>query len=205
VSVSSKEDLQNIAAVSFSLKGTYKETTTGKLLTAGKKYIVKLEKGELRLYEGSEMITKGKTLYVKPAAVTVSHLKTLNGKVKRTYLGTMKFTVEGSTYIRPVNIIPVEVYVRGIVPGEMNSSFHMHALRAQVIAARTYVMYALNLKRPVSDTVAFQRYVGNHRGYNDSYKAAYETRGKELTYKVKTIETLFSASNGGFTETNVGA
>jgi stage II sporulation protein D len=205
VSVLLKEDIQNVSAISFSVKGTFKESYSNKTLTAGKKYTVKKVSGELRLYDGSKLILKGKTLSLRPTSVSVSNLTTLYGKVERTYLGTMKFTIENSTYIRPVNIIPIEEYVKGVVPGEMNSSYHMHALRAQAIAARSYVTYALSKKRSINDTASFQRYVGYHKGYNDSIKAAFETRGKVLTYKGQTIEALYSASNGGFTETNVGA
>ncbi|WNB92514.1 SpoIID/LytB domain-containing protein [Bacillus sp. NEB1478] len=205
VSVLLKEDIQNVSSLSFISKGSFKESVSGRTLTSDKKYTVKLLKGELHLYDGSKFITKGKELTVQPSSVSISHVTTLLGKVERTYLGTMKFSIEAATYIRPINILPVEEYVKGVVPGEMGSAFKLHALRAQAIAARTYVMYALSLKRSVNDTASFQRYVGYSKYYNDSIKAAYETRGKVLTYNGKLIESLFSSSNGGFTETNVGA
>lgn len=208
VTVSLKQDIQNVTTLQFSLKGTYKETVSGKSLYAGKKYTVKMANDDLLLYDGSTLITKGKELAVVPTEVKISHLITLFGNAERSYLGTMNFTIEDSKYIRPLNSLPVEEYVKGVVPAEMNSSYHIHALRAQAIAARTYVLFALskNLNnKDIDDTPSFQRYAGYSMQYNDSIKAAYETRGKVLTYNGAFIEALYSASNGGFTETNVGA
>ena len=36
--------------------------------------------------------------------------------------------------------IPFEEYVKGVLAGEMPSSFHIEALKAQAVAARTYVL-----------------------------------------------------------------
>src|SRR5690554_789037 len=37
-----------------------------------------------------------------------------------------------------VEKIPIEEYVKGVVAAEMPGSFHMEALKAQAVAARTY-------------------------------------------------------------------
>ncbi|MBD2104770.1 SpoIID/LytB domain-containing protein [Leptolyngbya sp. FACHB-261] len=39
-----------------------------------------------------------------------------------------------------INILPVEEYLRGVVPNEMPASWHMDALQAQAVAARTYAL-----------------------------------------------------------------
>ena len=40
-----------------------------------------------------------------------------------------------------VNQVDVEDYVAGVVTGEINTSWHPEALKAQSVAARTYVLY----------------------------------------------------------------
>lgn len=203
VSVSLIEDVKNVSTLTFSVKGSFKETFSGESLLAGKTYTVKVESGLLGLYDGSKLITRRADLSLKPASVSPSHLTTLNGKVKRSYLGTMNFKVEGQ-YVQPVNIVPVEEYVQGVLPGELYGSYHIHTMRSQAIIARTFVTHWLG-KRAINDTTSFQRYVGYSTEYNDFIKAAYETKGKVLNYNGKTIDAVYSASNGGYSETNTGA
>jgi stage II sporulation protein D len=203
VSIFLKEDVKNLSTLTFSLKGSFKEAFSGKSLIAGKTYTVKVENDLLGLYDGSQLITKRSDLSLKPAGVSTNHLTTLNGKVKRSYLGTMNFKVE-DTFIRPVNVLPLEEYIQGVLPGEIYGSYHIHAMKAQAIAARTYATYWLD-RKPFDDTIAFHRYVGYSPQYHDFIKATYETKGKVLKYNGKTIDAVYSASNGGYSETNTGA
>jgi stage II sporulation protein D len=203
VSVLLKEDVKNLSTLTFSLKGSFKEAFSGKSLLAGKTYTVRVENDLLGLYDGSQLVTKRSELSLKPAGVSTSHLTTLNGKVKRTYLGTMNFKVE-DTFIRPVSVLPLEEYIQGVLPGEIYGSYHIHAMKAQAIAARTYATYWLG-RKTFDDTIAFHRYVGYSPQYHDFIKATYETKGKVLTYNGKTIDAVYSASNGGYSETNTGA
>jgi stage II sporulation protein D len=203
VSVFLKEDVKNLSTLTFSLKGSFKEEFTGKSLLAGKTYTVKVENDLIGLYDGSQLIIKRSDLSLKPAGVSPSHLTTLNGKVKRSYLGTMNFKVE-DTFIRPVNVLPLEEYIQGVLPGEIYGSYHIHAMKAQAIAARTYATHWLG-RKAIDDTIAFHRYVGYSPEYHDFIKATYETKGKVLTYNGKTIDAVYSASNGGYSETNTGA
>ncbi|MBN3554068.1 SpoIID/LytB domain-containing protein [Fictibacillus nanhaiensis] len=205
VSVSLNMYIQNATALSFLPKGTYKVTEGGKTLGSGKKYTVKVVKGELYLYNGSILVTKGRTLTVKPNVVASTHLLTLYGKKTLSYMGTMKFTVEGSKYIRPINSLPIEEYIKGVVPGEMDSSYHLQALKSQAIIARSYVMYKVSAKKNINDTPSYQHYTGYNKENNKTDKAIMETKGKVLTYQGKVVETLYNASNGGYTETNRGA
>jgi len=39
-----------------------------------------------------------------------------------------------------VNILPLEEYLRGVVPSEMPASWHLDALKAQAVAARSYAV-----------------------------------------------------------------
>ncbi|MBH0156599.1 SpoIID/LytB domain-containing protein [Fictibacillus sp. 5RED26] len=203
VAVSLIHDVDQRSSLNFSLKGSFKEVTSGKNLVAGKTYTVKVENGQLGIYDGSTLFTKQPSLSLQPAGISPSHLTTLNGKVNRSYMGTMNFKVEGK-YVRPVNIVPVEEYIQGVLPGELYRSYHIHTMRSQAIIARTYLTHWLG-KKTITDTTSFQRYVGYSMDYHNFIKAVIETKGKILTYNGKTIDAVYSSSNGGYSETNTGA
>ncbi len=204
ITVQLKHDVDKLSVLSFSVKGTFKEVTSGKSLVAGKTYTVKVESGQLGLYEGSTLITRRTELSIKPAGISPSHLITLNGKIKRSYMGTINLKVFDK-YVQPENVLPLEQYVEGVLPGEINGSYHMQAMKAQAIAARSYAKHALNSKRPLDDTINYHRYLGYDKQYHDLIKATYETKDKVLSYNGKVIDAVYSASNGGHTETNSGA
>src|SRR5690606_16978032 len=58
----------------------------------------------------------------------------------RPYFGDMKFTIDKNGYVRPYNTLPFELYLKGVVPSEMPASWHVEALKAQAVAARTYAL-----------------------------------------------------------------
>ena len=66
---------------------------------------------------------------------------------KDEYRGTLRIRL--STVARVVNELPLETYLRGVVPAEMPSSWPTSALKAQAIAARSYA--ARHLRPGVSD------------------------------------------------------
>ena len=74
--------------------------------------------------------------------------------------------------------IPLENYVMGVLSGEMPTTFPMEALKAQAVAARTYVLrkieYAKNQEYDVVDTVANQVYYSN-----DELKERWKTEYNE--------------------------
>ena len=59
--------------------------------------------------------------------------------------------------------IPFEEYVKGVLAGEMPSSFHIEALKAQAVAARTYVLKKMEENKSkdydIVDTIKNQVYL----------------------------------------------
>jgi stage II sporulation protein D len=80
----------------------------------------------------------------------------------------------------------------------------MEALKAQAVAARTYVMH--DMKKHASEgydvcaTTHCQVYRGKQKEHTRTNQAVDATKGEYLTYKGKTILSLFHASGGGYTE-----
>lgn len=104
-----------------------------------------------------------------------------------------------------VNQIDQEDYLKGVVPIEMSNQWAedgLEALKAQAIAARTYMVKKTQKNPQITDSPDIdQAYLGkNVEGA--ATKAVNETRGEILIdSKTKTpIDALYSAHNGGFTE-----
>ena len=101
--------------------------------------------------------------------------------------------------------IALDDYIMGVVAGEMPASFHIEALKAQAVAARTYAVYQTNqLTKPIQTTTAHQVYfpVNNLEAkYQEKIKEAIEsTRFQILMYDNKVISAMFHASSNGQTE-----
>lgn len=119
------------------------------------------------------------------------------------YEGDLRLTVvEGK--IRIILTIGLEDYVKGVVPYEMSESFPLEALKAQAVAARTYVVTKAdargNKEYDVVDNTNDQVYKGRRAEYTQAAKAVDETRGICGFYKGKLAICYYGASNGGQTE-----
>ena len=100
--------------------------------------------------------------------------------------------------------VPVEEYLRGVVPKEMPASWHEEALKAQAVCARTYALYQKQRRGDYSydllATVASQVYGGEGSYHPRSDSAVAATRGEVLMFEGDLALTLFHANSGGHTE-----
>jgi len=101
-----------------------------------------------------------------------------------------------------VNAVPVDQYVKGVIPNESPASWPQAALRAQAVAARSY---ALSVQVSgngfdLYDTVSSQVYDGLSSEEATTNEAATATRGQVVMYGGRIAETYFSACSGGHTE-----
>lgn len=110
-------------------------------------------------------------------------------------------------YIEIVNVIPMEHYLRGVVPVEIGQSWPKESLKAQAVAARTYAYFNIAYKKKskdtevfdVDDTPAFQAYSGITNAAATTDKAIADTAGVVMQIKNKVILTFFHADSGGYT------
>lgn len=121
--------------------------------------------------------------------------------------------------------VPLEQYVRGVVAAEMPADFHMEALKAQALAARTYIVDRLRSGNfddmeamgseargaHVSDSVLHQAYLTDEqlkKSWGDRYavyssrinRAVLSTRGKIILYEGEPIYAAFFSTSNGRTE-----
>lgn len=103
-----------------------------------------------------------------------------------------------------INVLPMEDYLKGVVPSEIVPSWRMDAIKAQAVAARTYATYHRNGYRSsgydVTDDTRTQVYRGFSAETAATNRAVSETAGEVVTYAGKPIDALFHSSGGGFTE-----
>ncbi|MBP3461707.1 MAG: stage II sporulation protein D [Bacilli bacterium] len=114
-----------------------------------------------------------------------------------------------------IEIVPFEEYVKGVLAGEMPASFHIEALKAQAVAARSYVLKKMvdnkNKEYDVVDTIENQVYLDDEtlkKNWKNNYennmnkikKAIIETKGEYLTYDNEIINAFFFSTSSGKTE-----
>jgi SpoIID/LytB domain protein len=165
-------------------------------LEANQTYSVKVNGTNVDLMKGSTLLGSASKIDIVPqkGKGPVS----INGHL---YLGSFSFTNESGKFVRPINSIGLEDYLKGVVPAEMPALWNMEALKSQAVAARTYAMGYVN-KIP-DDTINFQVYAG-YKWHERSTQAVDATAGEVITYNGSSInsDALFSSSNGGWTESN---
>lgn len=110
-------------------------------------------------------------------------------------------TTSGKFHI--INTLPVEEYLKGVVPNEMPVHFGLEALKAQAVAARNYVLsprVKANPNYDVVDSVASQVYFGANTERDLSTRAVNETTGIVALYNWNLILAQYSSTAGGYTE-----
>ena len=107
--------------------------------------------------------------------------------------------------IEVLNRVGLEDYVASTVGGEMSSGWPREALRAQAVAARTYVLHEANRHRnqawDVLATALSQVYRGLEAETSETRSAARATAGQVLTYEGDPILAVFHSTAGGRTAT----
>ncbi|HZE88709.1 MAG TPA: SpoIID/LytB domain-containing protein, partial [Verrucomicrobiae bacterium] len=124
----------------------------------------------------------------------------------KAYRGAVEVLVNGSARLRAVNVVGLEDYLRGVVPHELGPGLYpeLEALKAQAVAARTYVVanrgqFAAD-GYDVCDTPRCQVYEGSKGEDSLSDRAINETAGLVATYRGQPINALYTATCGGHTE-----
>ncbi len=118
----------------------------------------------------------------------------------RTYRGSLQVLVSGRK-LQLVNVIALETYLLGVVPGEMPKDWPLDALKAQAVAARTYAVANLVKGRAFDlySDARSQVYYGADAEAPGPTRAVTETRGQVLSYDGAPAETFYFSSSGGKT------
>lgn len=221
-------------AYGYALKGwTYREildhfytnTTVGHvspstkvrvLLTSGRRSFVLSSASAIDVK--SRTLPAGSYTVKRNAAHTRIRIAGMNFKSPVTISSASVLSVDGARFrgvlqvyllsekLSVVNRLGVDAYVRGVIPNEMPSTWHLMALRAQAVAARTYALAVTGgcgnavigsavLCRGISDQV----YNGREYEQETTDQAVADTRGEVRKYAGLLAVTYFSSSTGGQT------
>lgn len=126
----------------------------------------------------------------------------------RTFHGSLELQRNGEGLLKVINRLPLERYLVGIVGSEISPSWPAEAMKAQVVAARTYAMNKMqtmrksNSQKPydIVATVLAQVYHGSHVEDPRALAAVEETRGEMLYRNGAIFPAYYHSCCGGITE-----
>lgn len=121
----------------------------------------------------------------------------------RLYAGTLRLQLNAYGTYTLVNQVPVETYLRGVVPHEIGVGAPPTTIEAQAILARTYALrnlrrFAIDNYQLCADTQC-QVYRGLSGTAPETDRAIAATRGLVLTYNNELVDALYSSTTGGVT------
>jgi stage II sporulation protein D len=116
------------------------------------------------------------------------------------FRGSFKYALSTDSAKKPqlINVLPMQSYLKGVVPNEMPASWHINALESQAIAARSYA-YTKSQRSVLTKTTSSQVYDGYNSEDSRTNIAVDETNEKYVKYNNKVIETFFYSTSGGRT------
>ncbi|MEO8207881.1 MAG: SpoIID/LytB domain-containing protein, partial [Chloroflexota bacterium] len=119
------------------------------------------------------------------------------------YRGTLRVLISGAT-IDVINQLPLEDYLRGVVPSEMPTSWPVEARTAQTIVARAYAANHLvsGGTFDVYDDTRSQVYLGVRQEKAEADAIIGATAGQVLKYGNSIANAVFHSTAGGWTENN---
>ncbi|MBI3317227.1 MAG: SpoIID/LytB domain-containing protein [Candidatus Omnitrophica bacterium] len=110
---------------------------------------------------------------------------------------------EGAASITVVNEIPIEEYLKGVLPIEANPAWDPEALKAQAVVSRTYALFKAienqEASYDLSKDVLSQVYAGKRVEKPQTNQAIEATRGQILIYHGEIFPAYFHSTCGGRT------
>lgn len=128
-----------------------------------------------------------------------------NGQQRAEYRGHELDVNAAGGKLRLILVLDLEHYLTGVLESEVPASYHIEALKAQAVAARTY---ALNPRishekdnADVCDSYLCCQYFAGHKSVTSArhQQAIEATSGEILKYGTRAILALFSSNAGGYT------
>lgn len=119
----------------------------------------------------------------------------------RHYAGSI--TIQPNAYgsYTVVNAVPLETYLRGVVPHEVGSGAPFAAMAAQAILARTYALKNLHRFQVDDYQLCANTHCQVYKGLTGTHPRADEairqTSGLVLTYNGELVDAVYSSTNGG--------
>jgi SpoIID/LytB domain protein len=127
-------------------------------------------------------------------------------KEDRTYEGELHFYKTNENKFEVVVHLPLEQYIKGVIPYEIGGDSPLEALKAQAVAARSEAIVALTSQlysgehHDLTSDVECQVFSGNRNRTALSDQAVEETRSLILSENGKPINAYYASNCGGHSE-----
>lgn len=119
----------------------------------------------------------------------------------RYYAGSIAIQPNAYGSYTVVNAVPLETYLRGVVPHEVGPGAPFAAMAAQAILARTYALKNLHRFQIDDYHLCANTHCQVYKGLSGTHPRADEairqTSGLVLTYKGELVDAVYSSTNGG--------
>ena len=154
---------------------------------------------------GREVVVPGRWLAIDgdgERGIRAGGVSTSGGR----YRGRLLVYLNDRGQLNLINELPLEDYLRGVVPAEMGPELYprLEALKAQAVAARTYTLRNLGEFAgegyDICATPRCQVYRGMAAEHPLSDRAVAETEGQVLLWRGELVDARYSATCGGHTE-----
>lgn len=175
-------------------------STVSYSLRDGSGVVTELQPGEITVKPDLRVVIAGKpTRLLGPLTFLPGKgaLLQLDGKE---YRGEIRLSVVSGA-LQVIDVIGLDAYLLGVVPGEVPNGWPTAALQAQAVAARSYALASIVKSRPFdlySDTRS-QVYYGVSAEAPTTTAAVKATRGQILSYAGEVATTFYYSSSGGRT------
>lgn len=193
----STSDFSKIIHESVSFHSEHKMKIKGK---DGIEVVPKNEQYEIN----KDSIKVGESLHIETTGDGAIILDTINRSYGAgNYYGTIDIYNTADGFVI-VNTLPLEEYLRYVVPSEMPSDYGLEALKAQAVCARNFaIQHILNPAYPqynacLDDSIKYQVYNNQVTNVN-SDKAIKETENMVLKYNDEIISTYYYSTSWGHT------
>jgi stage II sporulation protein D len=124
----------------------------------------------------------------------------------RRYRGALEVYLNDRGRLNVVNELPLEQYLRGVVPRELGPSLYpeLEALKAQAVAARSYTIRNLDGFAGEGYDLCARPQCQVYGGMDDEHplsdRAVAETAGEVMLFEGEAVDALYTATCGGHTE-----
>jgi stage II sporulation protein D len=194
---------------SLSVSGKYElmNLDTNETITINSPLNITTKDGKVTLHTSDKIFTSVKgfsvneTELLQSNQIAISKIYTRSGPAVVAYRGGLEISQRNNELL-VLNKLDIEDYLKGVVASEMISSWHLEALKAQAVAARSYAYTQMNRSKTgyLESTVSSQVYGGKSNETSRSNLAVEETKGLFPLYNEVPIEAFFHSSSGGHTE-----
>jgi len=198
---------------SYEAAQNYKNTIWNRLETFIIQEKTKKSRGVIRLtnLENGQQFESSKPILIRGTNVTLHKIQV--GKdyhwaqnETRQYPETICFDLDSDGHLAVINILPLEEYLKGVIPSEMHYKFPKEALKAQAVAARSEVLSKWGISHSsdpfdVCADVHCQVYSGLSKQTKETSRAVRETKGMVLWHN-GVCNAVYSAVCGGHGEDN---